>query len=537
MKIAYYQGHFPVGAIEANAEKIVAKSFEAKAQGVDLIFFPELTLSGYPTQDLLLQKEFRDGITQVSKALIHELPEGIAVGFGTPIYRNDKIYNSLVVAERDKVLLEYHKQALPNYGVFDEYRYFTPGNVAGIFNYRGKYIGLLICEDMWHEASMHQLQHRPLDLVVSINASPFERGKIAERIKIAQNAQAVLKAPVLYVHQIGVQDEIIFDGASFYLDKDSKISIAPQFDEFFFVVPMDVKTQESASGILDSHLCGNDSNMKELYQALCFALKGYVEHHKFPGVLVGLSGGVDSALTLAIAVDALGKDRVQAVLMPSRYTADMSNEDAVLEAKALGVDYEVISIEALFGTFLAEISPHFIKQEWDITEENIQARLRGMILMALSNKSGRMVVSTTNKSELAVGYGTLYGDMCGGFALLKDVYKTEVYTLVRYRNTQGMVIPDRVITRAPSAELRENQRDQDSLPDYDILDQIIKLYVEENDSAEIIKVKLQLEKSNEVDRVIKMINRSEYKRFQSSVGPKVSRRAFGRDWRMPIMHV
>ena len=526
MKVALYQGRFPVGAIEENAVKILAVTAQAKAQGAEILFFPELALSGYPPEDLLFQADFKAQIQAVFEKLMQELPLGIIIGFGMPWYENEKIYNAFLVLAQGKILQVYRKQELPNFGVFDERRYFSAGELPGLFEYQGQRIGLLICEDLWHETPLQALQQQKLDLLVSIHASPFEAGKQAQRIAIAQKAQAVVQVPLLYVHQVGVQDELIFDGGSFYLNQQGDIEQWPQFKEGLF--------------FCDSATCHKnptlqDDEAAEIYQALCFALKGYVDHHRFPGVLIGLSGGIDSALVLAIAADALGPECVEAILMPSQYTAAMSIEDAAAEANALAVSHQIISIESLFQSFLLEVSPHFIKPEWDLTEENIQARLRGMILMALSNKSGKMVVSTTNKSELAVGYGTLYGDMVGGFALLKDVYKTQVYELAKYRNSLSPVIPERVITRAPSAELRENQTDQDSLPDYALLDQVLQLYLEENRS--VSEIKKILKQGVEVDQVVKLIRRNEYKRTQAPIGAKVSRRAFGKEWRMPIMGV
>jgi len=524
MKIALYQGRFPVGAIEENAVKILAVTEQAKAQGAELLFFPELALSGYPPEDLLFQADFKAQIQVMFEKILQELPAGIVIGFGMPWYENEKTYNAFLVLEQGKVLHVYRKQELPNFGVFDERRYFSVGELPGFFEYQGQRIGLLICEDLWREAPLQALQQQNLDLLVSVHASPFESGKQAQRVAVAQKAQAMVKAPLLYVHQVGVQDELIFDGGSFYLNQQGHIAQWPQFKEGLF--------------FCDSAACHKspivqDNETAEIYQALCFALKGYIEHHRFPGVLIGLSGGIDSALALAIATDALGPERVEAILMPSQYTADMSIEDAKAEAEALEVSHQIIAIESLFQSFLHEVSPHFVKPEWDVTEENIQARLRGMILMALSNKSGKMVVSTTNKSELAVGYGTLYGDMAGGFALLKDVYKTQVYELAKYRNTVSQVIPERVITRAPSAELRENQTDQDSLPDYALLDQVLQLYLEENQS--VSEIKKMLQQGGEIDQVVKLIRRNEYKRTQAPIGPKISKRAFGKEWRMPIM--
>ncbi len=523
MNIALYQGHFPVGKIEANLNTLLQQAEKAHARGVGLLFFPELALTGYPPEDLIFQDDFRARIDAALIRLKAALPEGIWIGVGVPLYHDEGVYNGFVILEKNRLILVYHKQNLPNYGVFDEARYFTPGQAPAILEWQGQRIGLLICEDIWHDAPLVQLREAEPDLVVVINASPFEEGKQALRQAVVQKAVSFLQAPILYVHQIGVQDEIIYDGASFYADTHGHGWAAPPFEAGIFVLSDPPAAVPSLS------------REAELYTALCFALKGYVEHHGFPGVLLGLSGGIDSALTLAIAVDALGRERVQAVLMPSEFSAAISLDDAKAEAEALGIPYEVIPIESLFKNFLTDVSPHFIKTTWDVTEENIQARLRGMILMALSNKSGKMVVTTTNKSELAVGYGTLYGDMAGGFALLKDVYKADVFKLARYRNTLSPVIPERVLTRPPSAELRPDQTDQDTLPNYPLLDAIIKAYVEENQSPEGIKKSLDFKQNQVVDDVIGLIQRSEYKRKQSPLGPKITARAFGKEWRMPVM--
>ena len=487
---------------------------EAARLGAEIVIFPELALSGYPPEDVLFQREFQEKIEAAKVKFQEALPPEILVILGSPVYRDQKIYNALLVFGEGRLVYEYHKQALPNFGVFDDQRYFAPGSTPGVLLWKGCRIGFLICEDLWHEGPVKSLGQ--VDVVISIHASPFERGKQAKRLKVAMDAYQIVNVPILYVHQIGVQDEVIYDGGSFYIDKQGGVTEYPQFEAGLFCCS--ARGARSSLSTLTLLRKGGEE-CATIYKALCFALKGYVDHHGFPGVLIGLSGGIDSALTLTIAVDALGADRVQGVLMPSRYTASMSTEDAESEAKVLGVAYDTIPIETLFEAFIKEVSPHFSQPEPDVTEENIQARLRGMILMALSNKSGKMVVTTTNTSELAVGYGTLYGDLAGGFALLKDVYKTEVYALARYRNTLGLVIPERVLTRAPSAELRHDQTDQDSLPDYAVLDDVIERYMAGEGGLD--------------PHIIELIRRSEYKRKQAPLGPKVSARAFGKDWRMP----
>lgn len=523
MNIALYQGRFPVGKIEDNLAGILNAACDAKARKVEVLFFPELCLSGYFPEDLLFHPEFKMRIEQAFEALIREIPQGIVIGVGLPLFKDDRIYNGLVMLEQGKVLYEYHKQMLPNFGVFDEKRYFTAGEKPGVFVYKGQKIGLLICEDLWHSAPLQKLKNEVLDLIVSVNASPFEIGKVEARNTVAKNAVALLHAPLLYVHQIGLQDECIYDGASFYMNTRGESWYMPQFETRLAIMP-----EDGAKKSLPQ------DSIAQMYQALCFALKSYVEFWGFKGILIGLSGGIDSALTLAIAVDALGANRVQVVMMPSRYSASMSLDDAKAQAELSNVDYKIIPIEPLFAGFLKEVAPSFDRQEPDVTEENIQSRLRGMILMALSNKSGKVVISTTNKSEASVGYGTLYGDLIGGFMLLKDVYKTDVYKLARYRNSLGLVIPERVISRAPSAELRENQTDQDSLPDYDMLDRILKAYIEENYSPRTIEKLLNIDRKM-IDHVINLIRKSEFKRRQTPFGPKISARSLGKEWRMPVM--
>ncbi len=504
MKIAVCQGHFPVGAIERNAQTILDESHRTDA---DVLLFPELALVGYPPQDLLFQADFRERVEVALLQVAADLPAERLILIGAPVYRDGKIYNALLAFYEGRMIYQYHKQILPNFGVFDDLRYFTAGQTPGILEWQGRRLGVLICEDCWHDAPILALQNQQCEVLLCMNASPFEMGKEAQRVARGAYAVETLQIPFFYVNHCGVQDELIYDGGSFVL----RPGAAPVW--------------------LGTRFQGLEMDL--LYQALCFALKGYVEHHDFPGVLLGLSGGIDSALTLAIAVDALGPERVEAILMPSEYTAAMSIDDALEEARMLRVGTQTIPIDALFKNSLAVLTPHFGQADRDVTEENLQARLRGMILMALSNKSGKMVVTTTNKSELAVGYGTLYGDMAGGFALLKDVYKTEVYRLAAYRNSVSPVIPERVLTRPPSAELRADQTDQDSLPDYALLDHIIQLYQEQNQSVGAIIQ--QVGHATEVRQVLGLMRRNEYKRSQSPLGPKVSSRAFGRDWSMPIM--
>ena len=529
LKTAVYQGRFPVGAITANSQQIVQVATDAATQGIELLIFPEGALTGYVTQDLLFQEDFKVATQKALIALQEQLPQNMWVLIGTPFYQNERIFNAAVVFHAGAVQQVYAKQALPNHEVFDEQRYFTAGTEANVLTIKGLKIGIMICEDFWVDAVVARFP-KNVDAMVVINASPFFIGKREQRLARAQIVAEQRCSSIIYVHQIGAQDEIVFDGGSFVLDvKANLLGVLPQFEEGLGLLNISKKKCELDAGWqIDFNL----DDLTQRYQALVFSLQEYVRKNRFAGVVLGLSGGIDSALTLALAVAALGADQVEAVLMPSRFTQAMSVEDALQQAKTLGVKTHVLNIETLFTTFLEEISPHFDKQAWDLTEENMQARLRGMILMALSNKSGKMVVTTTNKSELAVGYGTLYGDLAGGFALLKDVYKTEVYALADFCNREQEIIPRRVIERAPSAELRDDQTDQDSLPEYALLDAILKLYVEDNLGVDSIVAK-GFPKS-EVLRIIKMVDQCEYKRQQAPIGPKVSKRAFGKDWRMPI---
>lgn len=561
MKIALFQGHFPVGAVSENAEKIIQVAQKALHVGAEVVVFPELALSGYCPQDRLFQASFLSEVVQAIQNLIQACPPEILVIFGAPLQQAGLLYNGLLAVAKGRIQYQYYKQALPNQGVFDEKRYFEPGTQPGFFVWQGYRLGFLICEDLWQKEPILQFKAQnllPLDCLISIHASPFEQGKREQRLDLVKQAAHDLKAPLLYVQSLGFEDELIYDGGSLFVDSAGCVAMLPQFEECFACIPsftadapflcesdcLRAETVQSRTQGAESEnvLQACDpyhtpvfwkngyalSPLAETYQALCFALKAYVDQQHFPGVILGLSGGIDSALTLAIAVDALGRDRVEAVMMPSRYTADLSQTDASTEAMHLGVQYEVISIETLFSTFLQEVSPFFSTSTWGVTEENIQARLRGMILMALSNKSGKLVVTTTNKSELAVGYGTLYGDMAGGFALLKDVYKTEVYALAAYRNTLSAVIPESVMMRPPSAELREAQIDQDSLPDYPALDSFLKRYLGETVKASSLSTVEQA-------KVLALIQRNEYKRVQAPLGPKITQCSFGRDWRMPVM--
>jgi len=513
-----------VGGISANLKKIL-EIIQSNQERYDIIVFPELAITGYPPEDLLFRNEFYEQ-TENALTLIRKETQHCHVVIGHPTRDKEHRYNSASVFFQGNRIALYHKQCLPNYGVFDEIRYFSPGKpTACVFPIKNINFGLCICEDIWHPEPVEQLVSAGTEVLLCINASPFDLNKHQQRENlIANHAQRGLI--VVYVNQVGGQDELIFDGQSFVFDQQKKLKVrAPAFVEHLepvIITNFDVKGQIAPP--LENHAM--------IYKALCCGLRDYVEKNGFPGVLLGLSGGVDSALTLAIAVDALGASRVHAVMMPSRYTASMSNEDAQLELDALQVKSLTLSIEPAFNTLLETLSPALAGKPFDTTEENLQARIRGILLMALSNKLGYMVLTTSNKSETAVGYSTLYGDMAGGFSVLKDILKTTVYELARYRNSLSKVIPERVLTRPPSAELAPNQTDQDSLPDYAILDAIITAYMEKNASAdEIIQLGY---KASDVNRIMKLIAKNEYKRRQSAPGIKITSRLFGRDWRYPI---
>ncbi|MFC3907807.1 NAD+ synthase [Legionella dresdenensis] len=512
-----------VGAIEQNAKKIITIITQHQDQH-DLIIFPELALTGYPPEDLLLRPSFHQKVTK-ALADIADTIENCHVIIGHPHLESDLRFNSASLFFQGKQIALYHKQKLPNYAVFDEDRYFTPGDQPCVFNINGYRLGLCICEDIWNDEPITALKDAGAETVICINASPFDYQKYHLREQLLQrHAQKGLA--IVYVNQVGGQDELVFDGLSLVMAESGEVRArARSFTEQLSTVVLN-------GGDISGEITPLPGQDELIYQALVCGLQDYVNKNRFPGVLLGLSGGIDSALTLAIAVDALGAERVHAVMMPSRYTADISVVDAEQQLATLKVNSSLLSIEPLFKSFLTTLAPEFEGLKPDTTEENLQARIRGVLLMALSNKTGKMVLTTSNKSETSVGYATLYGDMAGGFSVLKDVLKTQVYQLARYRNSVSPVIPERVITRAPSAELAENQKDQDSLPEYDVLDAIIVDYMEKNVSAEDIIAKGY--NSSDVTRVIQLIKRNEYKRRQAAPGVKVSPRAFGRDWRLPI---
>ena len=527
LKIALAQVNLLVGAIDANKAKIIQIAMQARDDNsADAIVFPELSITGYPPEDLLLRPDF---IKQANLAVLEiaQAVQGIDVILGFPEKDGDALYNSAAVLRDGKIHSVYRKNALPNFGVFDERRYFKSADQCCLFNLKGVSVAITICEDIWQQGLIERNKQAGAELIITLNASPFHAGKIHEREDIVCCQAKQAKIPLVYVNAIGGQDELIFDGASFVADKQGEVVFrAEEFEEQISVVEFDGNTPKRSD-------CAELYNeISSEYKALVLGVRDYVHKNGFKGAILGLSGGIDSALVLAIAVDALGADQVEAVLMPSKYTQDMSNEDAILEAEALGVKHHAIAIEPAVLAFNEMLSDVFTDSKKDTTEENIQARCRGVLLMAISNKQGKLLLTTGNKSEMSVGYATLYGDMAGGFAPIKDVPKLLVYQLSEYRNTLSDVIPRRVITRPPSAELAPDQIDEDSLPAYCDLDPILEMYVEQDRSAEQILAAGY--KAEDIDRAISLVDRNEYKRRQAPPGIRITPRAFGRDRRYPI---
>ena len=531
LRIALAQLDLLVGDVQGNLTQVVRVARQAQQEHrADLTLFPELALSGYPPEDLLFHRGFRAQIDQALAQLYREVPDGqLIVGF--PEYGESGIANAAAVIAAGHLVAVHRKAALPNYKVFDEKRYFHPGTEPTVLSVNGFRIGVLICEDLWVAEPARRAQLAGAELLVVINASPYERGKQREREAVARERICEVALPLAYVNSLGGQDELVFDGNSFVMDAGGEIVLrAPPFEAGLFCADF---TREAGRVVPQpGEVALELSEAASVYSALVLGVRDYVNKHGFPGVVMGLSGGIDSALTLAIAVDALGADRVHAVMMPSRYTAQMSLTDAQEEARLLGVRYSVLSIESMFEATLATLAGEFAGLPVDATEENIQSRCRMLLLMGLSNKTGRMLLTTGNKSEMAVGYATLYGDMAGGFAPIKDCSKLLVYRLAAYRNAVAPVIPQRVIERPPSAELRADQRDSDSLPPYEVLDPILAAFIEEDLSVDEIAAR-GFDRVI-VGRVLDLVKRNEYKRRQAPPGVRVSRRAFGRDWRYPI---
>jgi len=529
VKVAVAQLNCTVGDFEGNSRKILESASRAVAAGADLLLTPELSLTGYPPEDLLLRRAFyaaSDAALQMLTAQLLQFPD-LSVVVGHPLAREGHRFNAASLLQGGVVLGTYCKHDLPNYAVFDEQRYFTPDNRPLIFELNGTAFGINICEDTWFSYAPECAISAGARVLLVPNGSPFNLGKQQQRLDTVRANVTRFRMPVVYGNLVGGQDELVFDGGSFVLDADGVVvASAPHFEEFLLLVDFvdgvpqrgDVRPELSEEALV--------------YSALVLGVRDYLDKNAFPGAIIGLSGGVDSALTLAIAVDALGSERVRAVMMPSQFTSSMSLEDARAMAAAMNVRYDVMPIQTAFNAFLSTLSQEFRGLSWDTTEENLQARIRGTLLMALSNKYGSIVLTTGNKSETAVGYSTLYGDLAGGFAVIKDILKTLVYRLCRHRNSIAQVIPERILTRAPSAELKADQTDQDSLPPYDMLDEIIDLYMHQGRSiAEIVAADHD---EAMVRRVVRMIRLSEYKRRQSPTGIRVTHRSFGRDWRYPI---
>ncbi|GGX55115.1 NAD+ synthase [Saccharospirillum salsuginis] len=530
LRIALAQHRFPVGDIPGNTRKVLDLARTAMTQQADMVVFPELTLAGYPPEDLLLRPSLTRRIdTAIDELKAANLPIAMVVGY--PERENGKLYNKAMVIESGRIVADYRKQHLPNYQVFDEKRYFQKGSDTCVFEYKGARIALTICEDIWYDGPARRASEAGADINININGSPYHIDRVAERHAQVARVSKAYNMTTVYVNHIGGQDELLFDGGSFIAQNDGQIPVTlPVFEESLQCFELAPK----AGGwqVVTPSQAPELSVEAELYGALKLGLADYVNRNGFPGVVLGLSGGIDSGLSAAIAVDALGADRVMAVMMPYEYTAKISLEDAEEEAQLLGIRYEVLPIGDAYEAAHKTVSPLFGDRAVDTTEQNMQSRMRGLFLMALSNKLGHMVLTTGNKSEMAVGYATLYGDMCGGFNALKDVPKTWVYSLAKWRNEQGLVIPERVITRPPSAELAPDQKDEDSLPDYDTLDAIIERYVERDESLDTI-VSAGFDRDT-VYKVIRLIDINEYKRRQAPEGVRVTPRGFGRDRRYPI---
>jgi len=530
MNIVMAQINTLVGDIKGNTQRILDVCVDQSALGVDLVVFPELTLTGYPPEDLLLRQHTTELTAGALERLCKDLPDDLAVVVGYPRRQGGLLFNSAGVLYNGAILAEYDKQCLPNYQVFDEKRYFEAGADTCVVTIKGLPVGLTICEDIWHPHPAANAAAAGAQLLINLNASPFHRGKQSERTAQVSALARTHQLPILYVNQVGGQDELVFDGGSFVVDARGDVQHrATEFAEVMLSVEIETSPQlRVAAGAVATPL----DELDAVWQALVLGMRDYVDKNGFPGVVLGLSGGIDSAVTLAVAVDALGPERVEAVMMPFRYTASMSIEDAAEQANTQGVAFSNRSIEPLYEAFMTTLAPAFEGLEPNITEENLQARCRGVLLMSISNKKNLLVLTTGNKSELAVGYSTLYGDMAGGFDVLKDCPKMLVYALAQYRNTLGQCIPERVISRPPSAELAPDQKDEDSLPPYEVLDQIIEHYVERDASRDdMIAAGFSPE---DVHRVVRLIDLNEYKRRQAPVGVRISPRAFGRDRRYPI---
>jgi len=544
LRVVMAQLNLMVGDIEGNTSLVLKNAQRAISEfAADLIVFPELTLTAYPPEDLLLRPSLKLRIDRAIDAILQaDLPIHIVLGFPESI--DGKLFNALTVLEGGSRLATYHKQCLPNYQVFDERRYFHAGDKPCVLQIAGIRLGFTICEDMWEQDPFKQARDAGADLMININASPYHIHKLEQRQALLKQRSIEGGFPIIYVNLVGGQDELVFDGASMAMSASGECHyLAPNFEAGLHLVNVDILNSDSQEfaakrcEIPRQSLAAEQSAIASVYHALVLGVRDYVNKNKFVGTVLGLSGGIDSALTLAIAVDALGKDRVQAVMMPFEYTSKLSLDSAAEQAQSLAVEYQVIPIRHIYAAFIEALEHEFAGMPVDVSEQNIQARCRGVVLMAISNKKQLMVLTTGNKSECAVGYSTLYGDMAGGFDVLKDVSKTLVYQLATYRNTeygsQGeAVIPQQVIDRPPSAELAPNQLDQDSLPPYDDLDRILELYIENDYSADAIVAEGYAEEV--VKKVLRLVDLNEYKRRQSPVGVRLTPRGFGRDRRYPI---
>ena len=505
-----------------------------------VVVCPELTLSGYPPEDLLLRPSIEVRVARSLEQICAAMTGDAWLVVGYPRRIGTALYNVAGVLHRGRVVAEYRKQCLPNYQVFDEKRYFQTGDAPCVVNIQGLQVGITVCEDIWEPGPANQAAAAGAELLLNINSSPYHRGKRGERWRLVGERARVAGIPIVYVNQVGGQDELVFDGGSFAVSASGEVcAAAPNFEEGEYWLQASHAGKDSDPAATNAPLSLGGmavapplDELEATWHALVLGLRDYVDKNRFRGVVLGLSGGVDSALTLALAVDALGPDRVEAVMMPFRYTSQMSVEDAAGQSRTLGVKHQVISIEPMYEAFMAALAEEFAGLAPDTTEENLQARCRGVVLMSLSNKKGLLVLTTGNKSELAVGYSTLYGDMAGGFDPIKDVPKTLVYELCRYRNRLGPCIPERVIERPPSAELAPGQEDQDSLPPYDVLDRILELYVEQDCSATAI-IAAGMDPAD-VHRVLRLVDMNEYKRRQAPIGVRITQRGFGRDRRYPI---
>ena len=535
-KIALAQFSPHIGNIESNVQKMIEQANIAKQQQSDIIVFPELSTIGYPAEDLLLRPSVVKR-TQLGFDALKEVKDIVMV-FGFVHQTEDgQRHNAAAVMKDGQILGIYNKQNLPNYSVFDEKRYFSEGHQHLVFEYLGHKFGLLICEDLWALPTVQQLAQLNVETILTLNSSPYEVGKPQHRVDTMSALAKQMNINLVYVNQVGGQDDLVFDGTSFVISKTGEVALqAASFKEDLYYVEYDAEQKAYKKAEIQPA----QEAIAEIYQCLVTATRDYVTRSGFKGVILGLSGGIDSALTLAIAVDAIGADKIQAVMMPYTYTAQISVEDAAEQAKTMGITFGIAEINPIVNSFMQTLHPFFGNSPADTTEENLQARARGTLLMGLSNKFGNLVLTTSNKSEVAVGYSTLYGDMVGGFAPLKDVYKTIVFELAKYRNTLGEtpVIPERVITRPPSAELRPDQKDQDSLPPYDILDALLYTYIEEDVSQDEILQKFveQGVDAELIKKVIRLVDFNEYKRRQGPIGPRISSRAFGRERRYPIVN-